>query len=72
MHAKQLHSALKLEAEVQQDGRLELYVPLPVGAKVVVFVLEEEPEEFTDLIDAAQSSLDFWDNPLDDEDWNDA
>lgn len=72
MHAKQLHSALKLETEVQQDGQLELYVPLPVGAKVVVFVLEEELEEFTDLTDAAQSSLDFWDNPLDDEDWNDA
>ena len=25
-----------------------------------------------DLIQAAQSSLDFWDNPFDDEDWNNA
>jgi hypothetical protein len=25
-----------------------------------------------DLIAAAQSSLDFWDNPFDDEDWNEA
>ena len=25
-----------------------------------------------DLIAAAQSSLDFWDDPFDDEDWNEA
>jgi hypothetical protein len=25
---------------------------------------------FQDLLAAAQTSLEFWDNPLDDEDWN--
>jgi len=25
---------------------------------------------FDDLLSAAQSSLDFWNNPYDDEDWN--
>lgn len=34
----------------------------------------EEPiaEAFEDLTDAASSSLDFWSNPFDDEDWNNA
>jgi len=27
---------------------------------------------FDDLLAAAESSLGFWDNPFDDEDWNDA
>jgi hypothetical protein len=26
----------------------------------------------SDLLKAAQSSLDFWDNPFNDEDWNNA
>jgi len=30
----------------------------------------QEPSEFQDLAAAASSSLGFWDNPLDDEDWN--
>jgi hypothetical protein len=29
------------------------------------------PDEFTDLTEAAQSSLEFWDNPLDEADWSD-
>ena len=28
--------------------------------------------DFDDLTAAASSNLDFWDNPLDDEDWHDA
>jgi hypothetical protein len=32
--------------------------------------MEESDEELTDLISAAQSTLDFWDNPYDDEDWS--
>lgn len=34
--------------------------------------IEEEDETFQDLLAAAQSSFDFWNNPLDDEDWNNA
>jgi hypothetical protein len=29
-----------------------------------------EDDTFQDLLAAAQTSLEFWDNPLDDEDWN--
>jgi len=64
-------TALEYDAEVLQDGRLELTVPLPPGARVAVFVIEKS-DEFKDLALASQSSLDFWNNSWDDEDWNNA
>jgi hypothetical protein len=64
-------AALKYEAEVQEHGKLELTVPFSPGVRVAVFVVEES-NDFGDLVSAAQSSLGFWDNPMDDEDWNDA
>jgi hypothetical protein len=48
---------------------VEFTVPFSPGAKLAVFVLEEV-DTTADLVSAAQSSLDFWNNPLDDEDWN--
>jgi len=36
-----------------------------------VIVRDPEADDFGDLTEAAQSSLGFWDNPTDDEDWND-
>jgi hypothetical protein len=63
---------LKYDAEVRSGGRIELQVPLPPGERVVVFVVPETAESFSELMEAAQSSLDFWDNPMDDEDWNNA
>ena len=65
-------TALKYDVEVMEEGRVELQVPFPRGARIVVFVIEETGESFDDLLAAAQSSLDFWDNPFDDEDWNHA
>ncbi|MBM3180856.1 MAG: hypothetical protein FJZ86_10930 [Chloroflexi bacterium] len=64
-------TALKYDVEVSKDGHVELTVPFPAGAHVTVFVLEAG-DVFADLLYASQSSLDFWDNPLDDEDWNNA
>ena len=63
-------TALKYEVEVQAEGRVELQVPFPVGARVTVFVVEDPGDDFSDLVSAAQTSLDFWDHPWDDEDWN--
>ena len=63
---------LKFEAEVSQEGRIELVVPFPAGARVVVFVIEQSEDGSADLLSAAQSSLKFWDNRYDDEDWNNA
>jgi len=55
------------------DGRkLELEVPLAAGTKVEVLVLSSGHDDFSDLTSLANSSLDFWDNPMDDEDWNNA
>lgn len=63
-------SALKYDIEVK-DGKLELPVPFPSGTQLTVFVIKQE-DAFADLAQAAKSSTDFWDNPLDDEDWNNA
>jgi hypothetical protein len=65
-------AALKYEVEVQDQGRVEFRVPFAPGAHVVVFVIQEQDQALDDLVLASQSSLDFWDNPLDDEDWNNA
>ncbi len=62
-------TALKYDSEVQKDGRVEVAVPLPPGSKVTVFVIKDA-DTFSDLVMASESSLDFWDNPYDDEDWN--
>ena len=62
----------KYDIEVKDDGRVELAVPFSPGAHVVVFVIEATKDIFADLLSAAQSSLDFWNNPFDDEDWNNA
>lgn len=67
-----LQAALKYEVEVREQGRVEVHVPFASGARVVVFVIPEPQEPFSDLLAASESSLAFWDNPLDDEDWNDA
>jgi hypothetical protein len=65
-------TALKYDAEVADNGRVELEVPFPTGKRVTIFVVEQAKDQFADLLSAAQSSLGFWDNPYDDEDWNNA
>lgn len=64
-------SALKYDLKVQKNGQVEINVPFPPGEHVTVFVIRAG-DVFDDLMNAAGSSLDFWDNPLDDEDWNHA
>ena len=65
-------SPLKYDTEVKPGGRVELDVPLPPGSHVTVLVIECDNGAFSDLLLASQSSLDFWDNQFDDEDWNNA
>ena len=64
-------AAYKYETEVGTDGKLELKVPLAEGVRVEVVVLGPETDQFGDYLQAAQSSVDFWDNPVDDAEWND-
>ncbi len=64
--------ALRYDATVSADGQVILPVLLRPGARVMVFVMEDPADTLDDLLAAAQSSLGFWDNAFDDEEWNDA
>ncbi len=66
--------AIKFQTKVTQRGTLRLpRLRLKRGASVEVIVLVHEPEdEFTELARAAEATLEFWDNAVDDEVWNDA
>jgi hypothetical protein len=64
--------AFKLTGIVNPEGKLVLPVPLPPGTEVEVLVLAPEQDNLEDLVGAAGSSTEFWDNPADDEDWNNA
>ena len=63
-------TALKYDVEVIEEGIVQLHVPFSSGTRLLVFVLEEPSNAFDDLLQASESSLDFWDNTFDDEDWN--
>jgi hypothetical protein len=66
-------NAYKFETEVLPGGRLEITVPVAPGSRVEVLVITPDTvEDFQDLVDAAQSSTDFWNNPVDDAEWNNA
>lgn len=62
---------LRYDLKVPPHGRIELQLPLPVASRVTVYVVEDR-HEADELLAAATTSTEFWDNPLDDEDWNDA
>ena len=64
--------ALKFIATITPQAKVEIDVPLPPGTPVEVLILSPTDDTFIDLVGAAASSLNFWDNALDDEDWNDA
>ena len=63
---------LRFDLEIPSDGKIEMQLPLPAGSQITVFIVEQPATEIDDLLAASVSSTDFWDNPEDDEDWNDA
>jgi hypothetical protein len=67
-----LDSPFRFDLNLPPDGRIELQVPLPPGSPLTVFVVERNPAGADDLVAAAESSTEFWNNPEDDEDWNNA
>ena len=69
IEGRQTPPSLQFEVTVGQEGRLEILGPFRVGERLTVLVIQE-PSEFQDLTAAASTSLGFWDNQLDDEDWN--
>jgi hypothetical protein len=65
-------NAYKSEAKFGPGGKLDLMIPVEEGTPVEVLILVPPQETFEDLLSAAGSSTEFWDNPFDDEDWNNA
>jgi hypothetical protein len=67
-------ATLKFLVKIGEGGRIEvpeLEKLKGTRAEVTVRPLDEE-NEIDDLLAASESSLDFWDNPVDDEAWNEA
>jgi hypothetical protein len=65
-------SAYKFETQIGPGGKLDLTTSIPEGTRVEVLVLAPVKDQFEDLLSAAVSSTEFWDNPYDDEDWDNA
>jgi hypothetical protein len=65
---------LKYATAVLPGGKIELITTLPEGSQVEVVVKPAgtAPDDCSDLVEAASTSLDFWDNPQDDAEWNNA
>ena len=63
---------LRFDLQVPSDGRVEVQLPLLAGSLVTMYVVEKSDAEFDDLLAASVTSTDFWNNPEDDEDWNNA
>jgi hypothetical protein len=66
--------ALRYEAEVGADGEVSLpRLRLDRGTHVEVIVLVRETgSEYDGLLESSESTTAFWDNPIDDEVWNNA
>jgi hypothetical protein len=63
--------ALKFYTNIGEDGKINLpKIEKLRGRRAEIIILPVE-EGFEDLLIASDSSLDFWNNPIDDEIWND-
>jgi hypothetical protein len=63
--------ALKFYVKIGDEGRIELpELGKLKGRRAEIIILPLEEEDVGDLLMASESSLDFWDNPIDDEVWN--
>ena len=61
-------NAYRYHTTVKEKGTIDLpEIPLPKGAKVGVIILPEN--ESLEMMQAAESSIKFWDNPADDATW---
>jgi hypothetical protein len=64
-------NAYKYHSVVKENGIVDLpRIPLPQGSKVKIIIFPEE--ESFEMMQAAESSLKFWDNSIDDAIWNNA
>ncbi|MBI2433469.1 MAG: hypothetical protein HYV26_11415 [Candidatus Hydrogenedentes bacterium] len=66
--------AIVHHVKVQDDGTITLPALGAAGGSTVevIILVPENEEAFGDLLKVSESSTGFWDNPIDDEVWNDA
>ncbi len=67
--------ALKYKAEVGEEGQVtipRLYLDKGTPVEVIVLVREPEDEDQEGFRMLAAKTLGYWDNPIDDEVWNNA
>ena len=63
--------ALKFYVKIGEGGKIELPELMEFrGRRAEIVILPPKEEDIEDLLMASESSLDFWDNPIDDEVWN--
>lgn len=64
--------AVRYKMEVDANGKIELpSLDIQEGTFVEVIVLLPDVEsDFAPLLAASQMTTDFWDNPIDDQVWN--
>ncbi|WP_227002726.1 DUF2281 domain-containing protein [Salicibibacter kimchii] len=67
-----------MDVNTNKERILELIEDIPEKdmTEIIDFIgylkMKREKEEYRDLLQASESSMDFWDNKIDDEVWNDA
>lgn len=67
--------ALRYEAEVGADGEVmlpRLRLDQGTSVEIIVLVREPEAEDGQGLRQLAAKTMGFWDNPVDEEVWNNA
>ena len=63
--------AYKYYSEVMDEGRVVIpELPITKGTPIEIIILPHKKDDISDLLSASTSSLDFWDNPIDDKVWN--
>jgi len=62
--------AYKYIVDVDKQGQIKVpVIPQVKSSKVEIIILPLQIDDYSDLMNASESSTDFWDNP-DDEVWN--
>ena len=62
--------AYKYVVEVDKNGRITIpNIPQIKSSKVEIIILPIQTDDYSDLLNASESSLDFWNNQSDEE-WN--
>ena len=63
--------AYRYDVEIKDDGKLKIiHLPFRKGTHLEVILIERNEDNFSDLLNATTCDLDFWNNPIDDEEWN--